>query len=146
MRIYLDNCSLNRPFDSQKQLRIRLETEAKLAIQEKISQGEFELAWSYVIDFENTANPYQERREVVWLWKSKACIDVDESDQILDLAERVSSLGLKNKDSLHIGCAIFSKCDFFVTTDDGILRLSNDIQQIQIRNPIDFVREIFNED
>ncbi|MBT5928073.1 MAG: PIN domain protein [Verrucomicrobia bacterium] len=146
MRIYLDNCSLNRPFDSQKQLRIRLETEAKLAIQEKISQGEFELAWSYVIDFENIANPYQERREVVWLWKSKACVDVDESDQILDVANRVSSLGLKNKDSLHIACAICSECDFFVTTDDGIVRRSNDIQQIQIRNPIDFVREVFNED
>jgi len=33
MRIYLDNCSFNRPFDDQTQLRIRLETEAKQLIQ-----------------------------------------------------------------------------------------------------------------
>ena len=36
MRIYLDNCTFNRPFDDQGQIRIRLESEAKLYIQEKI--------------------------------------------------------------------------------------------------------------
>ena len=29
MKLYLDNCCFNRPFDDQSQLRIRLETEAK---------------------------------------------------------------------------------------------------------------------
>jgi len=33
MRIYLDNCSFKRPFDAQLQLKIKLETEAKLSIQ-----------------------------------------------------------------------------------------------------------------
>ena len=33
MRVYLDNCCYNRPFDPQEQLRIRLETEAKLEVQ-----------------------------------------------------------------------------------------------------------------
>jgi len=32
-RIYLDNCCFNRPYDDQKQLRIYLETQAKLHIQ-----------------------------------------------------------------------------------------------------------------
>ena len=36
MKICLDNCCFNRPFDDQKQLRINLETEAKLKIQEDI--------------------------------------------------------------------------------------------------------------
>ncbi len=30
MKIYLDNCCFNRPFDDQSQLRILLESEAKL--------------------------------------------------------------------------------------------------------------------
>ena len=34
MRIYLDNCSYNRPFDDQLQLKIKLETEAKLRVRE----------------------------------------------------------------------------------------------------------------
>ena len=33
MRIYLDNCCYNRPFDEQTQLRVRLETITKLAVQ-----------------------------------------------------------------------------------------------------------------
>jgi hypothetical protein len=36
MRVYLDNCCFNRPFDDQRHLRIRLEAEAKLSIQEAI--------------------------------------------------------------------------------------------------------------
>jgi hypothetical protein len=30
LKIYLDNCCYNRPFDNQLQMKIRLETEAKL--------------------------------------------------------------------------------------------------------------------
>ncbi|MDR2716284.1 MAG: hypothetical protein LBB46_06020 [Coriobacteriaceae bacterium] len=37
MRIYLDNCCFNRPFDDQKQIKVKLETEAKLSIQRQIS-------------------------------------------------------------------------------------------------------------
>lgn len=33
MRVYLDNCVMNRPFDDQSHIRIRLEAEAKLYIQ-----------------------------------------------------------------------------------------------------------------
>ena len=32
MRVYLDNCVFNRPFDDQSQLLISLQTQAKLAI------------------------------------------------------------------------------------------------------------------
>lgn len=39
MRVYLDNCSFNRPFDEQKQIKIQLETEAKLDIQSDILKG-----------------------------------------------------------------------------------------------------------
>ena len=37
MKIYLDNCCFNRPFDEQSWIRIMLETEAKLRIQEEVS-------------------------------------------------------------------------------------------------------------
>ena len=33
LRVYLDNCCFNRPFDNQLQPRIRFETQAKLHIQ-----------------------------------------------------------------------------------------------------------------
>jgi hypothetical protein len=57
-KIYLDNCSYNRPFDSQTQLKIRTETEAKLFIQDGIREGKYSLCWSYILDYENGKNPY----------------------------------------------------------------------------------------
>ena len=40
MRVYLDNCCYNCPFDEQAQLSVRLETVAKLEIQRQMRSGE----------------------------------------------------------------------------------------------------------
>ena len=87
MRVYLDNCSLNRPFDDQSQLRIQLEADAKLFIQRKVREGGLELAWSYILDYENQANPFDERREAIQAWKKHAVIDTDETQGILAKAQ-----------------------------------------------------------
>ena len=47
LKIYLDNCCYNRPYDDQSQLRISLETQAKLQIQNMIKNKELQLASSY---------------------------------------------------------------------------------------------------
>lgn len=47
MRVYLDNCCFNRPFDDQTQTRIRLEAEAKLDIQQRVTEKQIELTWSF---------------------------------------------------------------------------------------------------
>ena len=62
MKIYLDNCCFNRPYDDQSNIRIRLETEAKSYIQNLIKEGKVRLVWSYILDFENAQNPFEERR------------------------------------------------------------------------------------
>jgi hypothetical protein len=46
MRVYLDNCCYNRPFDEQAQLSVRLETEAKLEIQRQMRSGELEYSYT----------------------------------------------------------------------------------------------------
>lgn len=62
IKVYLDNCCYNRPYDDQGQLRISLETQAKLRIQEKIRKKELNLVCSYVLNYENGRNPYENRR------------------------------------------------------------------------------------
>jgi len=57
MRVYLDNCCFNRPFDDQRQIRVFLETQAKLHIQEQIKNEKIELAVSFVSRYENSENP-----------------------------------------------------------------------------------------
>ncbi len=65
MLVYLDMCCFNRPYDAQTQLRIRLETEAKLRIQEMIRNLEISLVWSYILDYEASFNPFEARRQVI---------------------------------------------------------------------------------
>ena len=63
MRVYLDNCCYNRPYDDQSQTRIHIETQAKLDIQDRIQSGHIELAASYILEAENAANPFARKRK-----------------------------------------------------------------------------------
>lgn len=94
MKIYLDNCCFNRPFDDQSQLRIRLESEAKLKIQEEIRAGKFHLVWSYILDYENSKNPFQERKIRIAESKKYADLDIPESKELLERANILNQIGL----------------------------------------------------
>lgn len=142
MRIYLDNCCFNRPFDEQTHFRVRIETEAKLYVQELIRSKEVDLVWSYVLDYENDANPFRDRREAVSSWKGLAKFDVDEEPRVVDLAVAFSRLGLKPRDALHMACAVVGSCDVFLTTDRGILAKRDRISEITILDPPAFIREM----
>ncbi len=142
MRIYLDNCCFNRPFDDQGQVKIRLEAEAKLFIQESIRAGDIELAWSYILDYENSANPFPERRNTISSWKEHSTIDVEESPDLLVLAKSLLKKRLSAYDALHVACGITADCDNFLTTDDNILKQAKYINDIVIIDPLSFIREI----
>ena len=58
MRVNLDNCCYNRPFDDQTQLKVRLETEAKLFVQQLMRTGAVEYVWSDMLDKEALDNPF----------------------------------------------------------------------------------------
>ncbi len=139
MRIYLDNCCFNRPFDDQNQIRIYLETQAKLYVQSKIKDGQIELVWSYILDYENAFNPYVERKITIQKWKLKAIMDIDENKQILERAKELISLGLKSKDALHVSCAIEGRCDYFLTTDDKVLKKLKDYKKIIAISPVNII-------
>lgn len=144
MRVYLDNCCFNRPYDDQTSLKIRLETEAKLDIQQRIKSGQIKLAWSYILDYENSQNPFIERMNEINRWKHEADRYVKETPKILSTMKKTIQCGLKPIDGLHIACAHASECDSFITVDKGILNKRDMLEIIKILNPIDFVFEMEN--
>jgi predicted nucleic acid-binding protein len=139
MRVYLDNCCYNRPFDDQNQIRIHLEAQAKLYVQSQIKDSKIELVWSYILDYENAFNPFEERKNIIEKWKSKAILDIEENEHILQYAKELVSLGLKSKDALHVACAIEGKCDYFLTTDDKVLNKLKNYNKIEVVNPINVI-------
>jgi predicted nucleic acid-binding protein len=140
----LDNCCFNRPFDDQTQLRIKLEAEAKLKIQEEIRSGNIQLVWSYILDYENNKNPFQERKRQINGWKEYTELYIEESPEIITNANLLNKEGFQKIDSLHIACAISSKCDYFLTTDDTILKKANAVEKIHITDPIGFIKEVLS--
>lgn len=143
MRIYLDNCCFNRPFDDQSKIRIMLEAEAKLKVQDDILKKKFELVWSYILEAENMANPFEERRNTIVDWREHAIMKITENHTILNKAKNLNKIGLRSKDALHISCAIFAGCSYFLTTDDKILNKNEKIDGIMVIDPIAFIKEVY---
>ncbi len=141
MKIYLDNCCFNRPYDDQKQIRISLETQAKLYIQDLVKNKKLNLVTSYVLWYENSQNPYETKRMAIseFLRKNSAeYIDIDKMDIIKSKAEEIMKTGIKMKDAYHVACALYSSCDYFLSTDDRLLKYKT--SEIQMLNPIDFIK------
>jgi len=139
IRVYLDNCTYNRPYDDQNDIRVRLESEAKLFIQEKIKDNKIDLVWSSMNSYENNDNPSPEKRERIVVWKNIAVECCKFNENILKKAEELQSQNIRAKDALHIAVAIYTQCNYFITTDKKIL--NKKIDGIKALNPLDFVEE-----
>ena len=141
--MYLDNCCFNRPFDDQTSLIVSMETEAKLHVQELIRIGELQLCWSFILDYENGMNPFDEVRNRIAAWKTLAYDDCGLTNEISTKATQLMSLGLRQMDASHIACAIYLGAGYFLTTDKKVL--NKRIDEILVTNPIDFVRRYLDE-
>ena len=139
MKIYLDNCSFNRPFDDQSSMRIKLETEAKLFVQEKILIGKLQLIWSHILEYENMQNPFIERRNAIIEWKKIAAEKIEGTKNVVARASEFTRNGVKSKDALHIACAIEGKAEYFLTTDDKLLKKLAKTKELIVINPVNFI-------
>ena len=137
IKVYLDNCCYNRPFDDQSQLRISLETQAKLFVQSLISDERIDLVVSYINNYENNNNPFENRKYSISRFSQKAKYYIVESNEILLKSYEITKAGIKPTDALHLASAIISNADFFLTVDDQILKYKTD--EIKIMDPIKFV-------
>jgi predicted nucleic acid-binding protein len=137
LKVYLDNCCYNRPYDDQNQIRIELETKSKLFIQQLIVDQKIELVSSYIAQIENSDNPFIIRRGSIKRFLKLASLSIEESPELISIAENLKKIGLKTKDALHVACAIIADCDYFISTDDRILKHKD--ERIKIAGPVEFI-------
>ena len=138
MRVYLDNCCYNRPFDAQAKLRVVLETRAKVNIQQQMRDGVLEYVWSSVLDFEISKSRFLDRSLQIMPWAKGAVINVQIDDSIRFRAKEFEANGLKAMDALHVACAEAAECDWFFTTDRGILKKARNLISMRVANPVEF--------
>lgn len=143
VRIYLDNCSYNRPYDDQSQMRIYLETQAKLHIQDMIRKGDLELVTSYVLGYENDRNRSLQKKMAIERFireYSSVYVSDKNKNEIGKYADEIMKTGVKEKDAYHVACAIIAQCKYFITTDDRLLKYYS--EDIYLVTPGEFIRRM----
>lgn len=142
IKIYLDNCCYNRPYDDQSQLIISMEAMAKLSIQQEIRNNNVDLVTSYILVAENTANKFEEKRNDIQKFIEKytnTFVSENSSERVKHIATEIMNTGIKLMDACHIACAIIAGCDYFISTDKRLLKYQSD--KIKIVNPISYILE-----
>jgi len=122
MKVYLDLCVYNRPFDDQGQPRIVVETVEFMFLLEKAINKEMTIINSFVLEYENSKSPLIDRRDKIEDLLKIASEYVRYSERLENRAEEIKKRGFMAMDALHIACAEAAKSDFFITCDDLLLR------------------------
>jgi predicted nucleic acid-binding protein len=145
MRLYLDVCCLNRPFDNQEIDRNRLEAEAVVAIVARIRKGRHSLITSEVVYREVDAGEDAEKAELVRQIVRLATDHVVVAADTLERWQELMDMGFRQLDAMHLACAESAPCDLFLTTDDKLLkraRANTSRLRIKVMNPLAYVTEV----
>lgn len=145
MRIYLDCCSLQRPFDDKSQPRIAIEAEAVLVILALCESGFLHLVSSGALLFEIGRIPDQTRKDdalAILNTITKEYIELEPEHEVL--ARKLEASGLKPLDALHLAFASASKVDYFCTCDDRLLKNAKRFEELNTRvvTPTQLVMEL----
>ena len=141
MRLYLDTCSLNRPWDDQSQVRIHLEAEAVLYLVDAVRRGVEELVSSDYLLAEILNQPDPVRRADVLALIGSARLHVPQSSAIDARAMHFASHQITGYDALHLAAAEAAHCDFLLTSDDRLIRRSaraGSAIRVKVLNPADY--------
>ena len=136
-RLYLDTNVFNRPFDDQSQPRIWLEAQAVGVVLQAIETGEWDLVGSSILEYENSRNPYTERRAWVSRCLQLAVYRVRLDHAIIHRARVLGQQGMLAVDALHAACAECAGAVCFLTCDDQLT--STYTGSLRVLSPVDFV-------
>ncbi len=144
MRVYLDTCSLERPWDIKSHARIHLEAEAVLAVLTECSEGQITLVASEVLQFEIERIQDPLRSTHAYEALSKATSYIDATEAVLERAGNLRDLGISPLDALHLASAIEAGADFFCTCDDKLLRKAKSmmIEGTKVVSPLELIVEL----
>ena len=145
MRLYLDTCCLNRPFDDPSQLRVRREAEAVIAIFRDIEHRRWEWLTSDTLIAEVDRRPGVGRHRVIAAWLPLAAHHVQTGPLVVRRAEALQGLGIHRFDALHLASAESGGADVFLTTDDRLRRAAvrhiKDLH-VAVSNPLTWLERL----
>lgn len=144
LKLYLDNCCYNRPFDDLRQEKNNLEAQAIKLIIDKYWKDEFEIYTSDALVIEmNNIKDQIKKAKVLEVYNKLNLINIPFSNNIIKRASELRNYNIKNMDSLHIAYAESSNIDYFITTDKLLINASSRANlNVKVINPISFIMEV----
>ncbi len=143
MKIYLDNCCLNRPFDDQSNPRIHLESEAIKTIISLCENGHWTMVSSDVLMFEINNAPDIPRSKILYLIAQLSSEIIPLTESIRQRAKTYENYGLQAFDALHLASAE-GEADIFLTTDDKFHKKAQQLPRLTVKlfNPLQWLEEV----
>lgn len=138
-KLYLDVCTLCRPFDNQNLMRIRFETDAYYLILNGIQRKKYEMLVSPVHfkEIENIED-VREKVQVLELLSVYGMQPNYDFGKVRNRAEELITVYLGIADAVHLAFAEQSSA-YFITCDDKLIKRTRRIKlDIEVTNPIEF--------
>jgi hypothetical protein len=93
MKIYLDACCLNRPFDDQSQVRIHLESESILQIMDFVKKGNLTWMKNDILEYEIDSIEDIEKRNKIISFVKYSSKTIEINDEITSISKSYEKLG-----------------------------------------------------
>ena len=146
MKIYLDNCCLNRILDDRSYPIIYLERNSVMLILELVEQGRIRMIGSDMLKKEISDAPSVLKQNKLSLMYSLCDSEVRVSEEIVDRALEIRGVSnIRTKDSIHLACAESANVDVLLTTDRKFMNNANRIPaKVRVMNPTEWLLEVIS--
>ena len=137
MRIYLDNCCYNRPYDNQSQQRINDETES---IFRAINHKENIIIGSDTLILEMAQiKDVDLQLDIVAMYSQTIKEEVSTNEEVEKIADSImSESSIHKMDALHLASAIVGKAEIFLTVDDKLIKSCSKLNlNMKVINPVE---------
>lgn len=145
MRIYLDNCCYNRPFDDQTQPRIRKETNAIVEIIARTKASNDIILGSSILKIEiRKISDKQKFDAVMDFYETTVSETIHATPKIsIRALEIINQANIGNMDALHLSSAECGDTEFFLTTDDKLIKACKNLSlNMKVLNPVSYFNEV----
>ncbi len=110
-----------------------------------VETKKIELVTSSAIAFENSRNPFPQRRK--WV---VSCLKLSKKNLVINTAIRkrgreLEKQGIKPIDALHLAFAESGKVDYFLTCDDKVVK-NYEGMEMGVFNPVEFILKFTEEE
>jgi predicted nucleic acid-binding protein len=137
--LYLDICTLCRPFDNQSLMRIRLETDAYYLILQALQEARYTMVVSPVhFEEANAISDTEERREVLAILEKLGTAAACDMTATRARAEHLHSRKVGIADAAHVAFAE-ATADVFITCDERLVKkCRREKVRVTTVNPVEF--------